>query len=299
MSPLPENDRVLSATTMLKFKQTYTHQAPHDLRMEAGEEEAFLPKSSQIQEPPHGRPWVEWVLVFLLGLSVFLNVMTQIVGRGQDLDEVCALYTSQTPSPIQQDLKIKYSTVQFEGSFSNPNSSTFRLPPGPEVDEAWMSLGVQNHHYIVPEHLGERYGLNPGAAKLSPELGGGFPVLFEFEHHLHCLNLLRQSTHWNYGHYAAEGKGVFGTPEEMQYKHVNHCIDILRQQLMCQPDTGVFGQYWIKSTGELFVDFNTKHKCKNFWELKNWAVNHQVDPKKLEILAVTQRPEDVVLDDIP
>lgn len=132
-----------------------------------------------------------------------------------------------------------------------------------------------------------------------PELGGGYPVLFEFEHHLHCLNLLRQSSYWAYSHYKSEGKGVFGHLEDGIKQHVNHCTDILRQQLMCQPDTGVFGQYWIAETNALFVDFNTEHKCKNFEELRDWAVSHQVDPKKFRGLEVRQRPGDIVLDTIP
>ena len=124
-------------------------------------------------------------------------------------------------------------------------------------------------------------------------------MLFEFEHHLHCLNLLRQSSYWAYSYYKDEGKGVFGHNEADIRQHVNHCTDILRQQLMCQPDTGVFGQYWVKETNELFVDFNTKHKCKNFDDLKEWVAEHQVDPRKYGMLEVEQRPGDIVLDRIP
>ncbi|KAF2010635.1 hypothetical protein BU24DRAFT_378783 [Aaosphaeria arxii CBS 175.79] len=264
---------------------------------EEGEEASFLHETQK--QLPQRRRWLELGVLVLLSLSILLNILTYFSHRKEDLDDVCSVYTSQSLSPIQQDVKVKYSTVQFEGSFSNPNSSAYRLPPGKEVDDAWLSLGVQNHHYVVPEALASQYGLDPGLAKVSPELGGGFPVLFEFEHHLHCLNLLRQSSHWAYGHYKAEGKGVFGHDDEGVRQHVNHCTDILRQQLMCQPDTGVFGQYWVKSEEQLFVDFNTKHKCKNFWELKDWAVSHQVDPRKFRVLELKQRPGDVVLDGVP
>ena len=62
--------------------------------------------------------------------------------------KLCQQYAPESnissASPIQQDVKIKYSTVTFEGSFSNPNSSVFRLHPGKEVDDAWLSLGVQS-----------------------------------------------------------------------------------------------------------------------------------------------------------
>ena len=39
----------------------------------------------------------------------------------------------------------------------------------------------------IREDEAELYGLNPGHLKMKPEQGGGFPVLFEFHHHLHCL----------------------------------------------------------------------------------------------------------------
>jgi hypothetical protein len=160
-------------------------------------------------------------------------------------------------------------------------------------------LAFPDKHYIVPEHLASTYGLNSRMAKLSPKAGGGIPVLFEFEHHLHCLNLIRQTSKWNYDYYLALGKGAFKNSEDVVHAHFGHCVDILRQQLMCQPDTGVFGSYWVKSVDGVFVDFNTEHKCKNFGELRDWVGRHQVDEKKLGLLEVVKRPGDLVLDDIP
>lgn len=48
-----------------------------------------------------------------------------------------------------------------------------------------------------------------------------------------------------------------------------HCLDLLRQQLMCTVDTGVLGQIWsYPENPKPFVDFNSRHKCKNFEEIR-------------------------------
>jgi len=55
-----------------------------------------------------------------------------------------------------------------------------------------------------------------------------------------------------------------------------HCLDILRQQLMCAVDTGVLGQvWWNKDAPTAFPDFNTKHTCKDFEEVRRWAFERQ------------------------
>jgi hypothetical protein len=120
--------------------------------------------------------------------------------------------------------------------------------------------------------LPAKFGLEPGLAKVITELGGGLVVLFEFAHHLHSLDILRQSSFWAYKHYKEEGKGVFGHPEEGIRQHVNYCTDILRQQPMCRPDTSVFGQHWINSTNELFVDLIKSIHVRTFgsWKLRLW-----------------------------
>ena len=56
-----------------------------------------------------------------------------------------------------------------------------------------------------------------------------------------------------------------------------HCLDIIRQQLMCSIDVGVLGQvWWNQDAPEAYVDFNTKHTCKNFEEIRKWAEAHQL-----------------------
>ena len=65
---------------------------------------------------------------------------------------------------------------------------------------------------------------------------------------------------------------------------------------MCSADFGVFGQLWIEDIGP-FVDFNTKHKCKNFEAIRSWAEQHQI--RKANNDEVELRPGDIVLSEIP
>ena len=56
-----------------------------------------------------------------------------------------------------------------------------------------------------------------------------------------------------------------------------HCLDFLRQRLMCTIDIGVFGSVWVNTTNpHTFVDFNTKHVCRDFDAIREWARDHQV-----------------------
>jgi len=41
-------------------------------------------------------------------------------------------------------------------------------------------------------------------------------------------------------------------------------------------DIGVFGSVWVNKTSpQPFVDFNTKHVCRNFEAIRSWAEQHQ------------------------
>lgn len=81
---------------------------------------------------------------------------------------------------------------------------------------------------------------------------------------------------------------------------IGHCLDILRQQLMCKADVSILGHVWIRDYG-IYPDFNTKHRCKNFEAIRDWARDRQlredVDADGKSVFAI--REDDEVLDDIP
>lgn len=93
-----------------------------------------------------------------------------------------------------------------------------------------------------------------------------------------------------------------------------HCLDILRQQLQCTVDVGVMGQIWYQpsttspSSGrqqqqqkqaQPFVDFNTKHTCRNFEEIRQWAFAHQIQEPTPEDFLEPPGVEDKIYQNIP
>ena len=135
---------------------------------------------------------------------------------------------------------------------------------------------------IVPEEDAAKSGLTKNHARRSKKYGGGIPVYIEGMHQLHCLNLLRKSLFYNYDYYHSKGEIEFSDPEHVQRWHVSHCLDFLRQRLQCDLDIGTFGQVWIRHPKvRPWVDFNTKHTCRNFEDIRAWNEENQVQLDKL------------------
>lgn len=82
----------------------------------------------------------------------------------------------------------------------------------------------------------------------------------------------------------AKGEGPFVNSEYIVRIHTTHCLDMLRQVLMCKPDIGVLGQVWWKPKDNAhpmaFVDFNTKHRCRDYEGVRRWAEVHQMPPEE-------------------
>jgi hypothetical protein len=201
-------------------------------------------------------------------------------------------------APILASLPLKYTSQIFNGSLLAP--TIFRAPFGPEVDAAWDSLGVNYRPLAIPPRLAQKSGLTKDQVKINQKYGGGFPGNVEGLHHLHCLNLLRQTLWWNFNYYNEKGEGAFKnepyilqmhtSPPPLSFlvcssfllsllinREIAHCLDIIRQQLMCQVDIGVLGQVWIHPEApETYVDFNTKHQCRDFEAVRKWAEERQM-----------------------
>ncbi|KAF2655712.1 hypothetical protein K491DRAFT_704461 [Lophiostoma macrostomum CBS 122681] len=191
-----------------------------------------------------------------------------------DADAFCIEHISQY-SPVVKEMKPGWHTHRFNGSFFH--ESIYRKPPSDEVDAAWTALGA------------DRTGLRSDQVKVSDYYGGGFPANVEGLHHLHCLNLLRKAL----------------CDYVVRY-HVTHCLDILRQQLMCVTDIGVLGQVWYQLEGEEkptpFVDFNTKHRCRDYEAIRVWAETHQLPPESevdMRRFYEMPKPGDKVYPEIP
>ncbi|EFQ91715.1 hypothetical protein CFE70_007643 [Pyrenophora teres f. teres 0-1] len=218
-------------------------------------------------------------------------------------DEFCIHHISRY-SPVVRDVKPNWHTQLFNGSFLHQN--IYRQPASPEVDAAWEALGVNYRSVVIPENEAEQMGLRPDQVKVSQEYGGGFPANVEGLHHLHCLDLVRKTLHWNYDYYLAKKQGPFVNSEYIVRVHTTHCLDTLRQALMCNPDVGVFGQVWWQPGGESeptpFVDFNSKHRCRDFEAIREWAEAHQLPPEatvNMSRFYERPKPGDFISPEIP
>ena len=215
--------------------------------------------------------------IFALALSLFLNtiLLSQQWAGPAALDSICADHTAQSRSPISDAIDISYQTVTFNGSFVH--ESLYTQPPSDAVELAWDDLGTDLRLSNLPEDTAELYGLDPGHLKVKTEQGGGYPVLFEFHHHLHCLNLLRKTSWFNFNHYNATQIEGFQDGEAMVRKHVGHCINQLRQVIMCNPDMAVIGQIWVEDIDGQYVNFFAqKHRFKNWDAIQRKAKELQV-----------------------
>lgn len=61
---------------------------------------------------------------------------------------------------------------------------------------------------------------------------------------------------------------------------VDHCIETLRLNLMCQSDIGIFTfrtypEYGYESD-DYWPDFSTMHTCRNFEDIRKWAIQKTV-----------------------
>ncbi|KAK0653337.1 Cyclochlorotine biosynthesis protein O [Lasiodiplodia hormozganensis] len=203
-------------------------------------------------------------------------------------------------SPLWGEVDISYEVIQFNGSLLKEN--IFRQDASPEVDAAWESLGVNYRGVAIPADKAGKAGIAKDQVKVSEKYGGGYPANVEGLHHLHCLNLLRQTLYYNYDYYRNEGKGAFLNADHIVRKHVSHCLDIIRQQLMCTVDTGVLGQVWYKPHDaplEAYVDFNTHHKCRNFDAVRAWAEEHQMPATVPNDFLQPPAPGDTIYTSIP
>ncbi|KAL7957633.1 hypothetical protein V8C34DRAFT_314644 [Trichoderma compactum] len=232
-----------------------------------------------------------------LGVSLGSHVLTYLyIHKASYLDAACVRHTQENPTPI--DIPIQYRSILYDGTFLANSTSTFRLTPSPKVDEAWEGLGTASKPLILSKSQAELAGISSDHLKTP---SGDFPVLFEFNHHLHCLNLIRKSVYFNYAYYSDPNYPGhhLGKDEETIAKHVTHCIDMLRQVIQCKPDLGVFGQYWVKDPAQgidgSFVDFNTNHKCIEWEPVREWVHAHQT----LEDMVVELQGGDKILDVAP
>ncbi|KAH7033608.1 uncharacterized protein B0I36DRAFT_321752 [Microdochium trichocladiopsis] len=225
-----------------------TNGADDDLDSEYGSQSSSTPFNGRRAHKRRStcRTYCCTVIGYAVFATIFIFIGAQITRHNLDLDRRCSRYTTKH-SPLVDHVAIKYTDQKFNGTFMKED--IYRQPASPEVDEAWTALGVDARPGIISKAEGFASGLGPGHVQVSEKYGGGFIVNVEAMHHLHCLNLLRQSLYFNYPYYKKLGQGAFVNGDDIVQLHVTHCLDTVRQVLMCNADTGILGQVWSVAQG--------------------------------------------------
>ncbi|KAF2016383.1 hypothetical protein BU24DRAFT_492479 [Aaosphaeria arxii CBS 175.79] len=238
-----------------------------------------------------------------LSITILVCLVLKDAQFVDDIDVACLNHVSSY-SPIVKEVKPGWHVRQYNGSFLH--ETVYRQAAGPEVDAAWAALGADYRSVVIPASEAEKTGIRSDQVKISQIYGGGFPANVEGLHHIHCLNLLRKALWWNYEYYRDKKEGAFSNTEYIVRYHVTHCLDILRQQLMCVTDVGVLGQVWWQAKDMAkplpFVDFNTRHKCRDFEAIRKWAEERQLPPESdvdMSLFYEQPAPGDRVLPAIP
>jgi hypothetical protein len=69
---------------------------------------------------------------------------------------------------------------------------------------------------------------------------------------------------------------------------------------MCSVDVGMLGQvWWDPASPKSFVDFNTKHVCRNFEEIRQWAEERQLPEEVPSDYLEPPKDSDRIYDAIP
>ncbi|RMZ92008.1 hypothetical protein DV736_g730, partial [Chaetothyriales sp. CBS 134916] len=277
-----------------KMNLKYHRVGQHD-----GAESPFLEETCALPPQQCKALHISWgIIPFVAGFftltALFLIWVVHSSKLNLNLDSLCTGHISQF-SPVVQDVGIRFETTRFNGSLMKP--TIFRQDASPEGETANF---VTDRGVRVPAELASKSNLLPDQVKISQKYGGGYPANVEGLHHLHCLNLLRQALYLNYDYYHAKGEGPFRNNDTILQYHVTHCLDIIRQQLMCAVDIGVLGQVWWNRTGpEAYVDFNTKHTCRNFEAIRGWAEKHQLPDDVPDDFLEPPKVGDTVYENIP
>lgn len=69
---------------------------------------------------------------------------------------------------------------------------------------------------------------------------------------------------------------------------------------MCTVDVAVLGQVWVdKEQPFAYVDFNTKHTCRNFEDVRRWAEVHQAPLEVPDDFLKPPRSKDDIYAEMP
>ncbi|KAG2043235.1 hypothetical protein BDR03DRAFT_506103 [Suillus americanus] len=145
-------------------------------------------------------------------------------------------------------------------------------PPPPELDAAWARISDDVPPIRVTiDDLRKAGEVDlPATVKYPQSNGGGFMASLEVHHQMRCLNFLRKST-WS-DHYKLDP--LFQRDPSVVRMYLDDCVELIRQSIMCNAEVAMITWDWVKNRTAPYPDFNTRHACRKFENVMDWAVQH-------------------------
>ncbi|KAJ6478197.1 hypothetical protein C8R45DRAFT_1101586 [Mycena sanguinolenta] len=147
-------------------------------------------------------------------------------------------------------------------SYATSRTEGFRIPPSPELDQAWENL----YNFGISQIPKSQAALLPNKTHPIPGDEENYIAELDVFHNLHCLNMIRQRVHSDY----------YTDAEKMDIVHLDHCIDWIRQSLMCAGDTSVIVWQWDAAQNITTFQGDVVHTCRNFEKLREWGKSHTI-----------------------
>ncbi|THC98763.1 hypothetical protein EYZ11_001742 [Aspergillus tanneri] len=206
-------------------------------------------------------------------------------------------------APILDKFPISLQEVQTHGAFfAEDPPSIFQLPPSPEVDAAWDRISDTHAIALTREEI-LKMGRDPAEHWRFPlEYGYGddaYMGLLDVFHHLHCLNAMRQAAHpeyyfdHNHTHAQLDARSQPGKVHFTRRGHDLHCQYILLQFILCHADVGVITFNKVEGVRGPMADFSIDHKCRDFDQILQWKLDHQVNVTDEQWALINRIPEGI------
>ncbi|KAH8668671.1 hypothetical protein BX600DRAFT_510744 [Xylariales sp. PMI_506] len=221
-------------------------------------------------------------VVHPLVTAVLLIVVAIGLYREKKLFHSRCVRELHTPSPIIKAGVIdKYDTVYFNGTINFKEK--WAGPPNDDRDKMWHSMVYDVWIPITDEDV-TNMGKDPKSVTRVPpqyrkDYGDGAIVVMEFAHQMHCLDLVRKYTYYDY-YMEKQDEEAFGNPPHVLRVHIDHCIDMLRQFVMCNADPGLVTYFWVDGRPTPYPDFSMQKQCKNPYALLEWAREKRIPDYK-------------------
>lgn len=224
----------------------------------------------QGEYPRHRRRWARvlpWVLHLLL-LSISATLF--LLSLRKPSDSQCARRLSAYSSLIES---VEYHDIKFNGSLFNP--SVYMGKPSPELDGAWNAIVQRSKPTRITSEMLKKLHKEerPSLIRFMDVDGGGYLGSLEFTHQLHCLNVLRKHTYYDY--YKDTEPAILEGPRAYR-NHLDHCVDMLRQHVLCNADVGLVTYDWVKGYDTPYPDFSNWHRCRNVEKIWEWNEENSV-----------------------